>query len=64
MEGLDPLGMYEVALHNGQKMPRLRVDGPYGAPADDVFDNEVAVLIGTGIGVTPIRRTKCPYRPK
>ncbi|OJI91335.1 hypothetical protein ASPTUDRAFT_187100 [Aspergillus tubingensis CBS 134.48] len=53
MEGLDPLGMYEVALHNGQKMPRLRVDGPYGAPADDVFDNEVAVLIGTGIGVTP-----------
>ncbi|PYH89672.1 hypothetical protein BO71DRAFT_103412 [Aspergillus ellipticus CBS 707.79] len=53
LEGLDPLGMYEVALQNGQKMPRLRVDGPYGAPAEDVFENEVAVLIGTGIGVTP-----------
>lgn len=53
LEGLDPLGMYEVALQNGQKMPALRVDGPYGAPAEDVFDNEIAVLIGTGIGVTP-----------
>ncbi|RJE23500.1 NADPH Oxidase [Aspergillus sclerotialis] len=53
LEGLDPLGMYEVALQNGQKMPTLRVDGPYGAPAEDVFDNEIAILIGTGIGVTP-----------
>ncbi|MCJ1362329.1 hypothetical protein MMC16_001432 [Acarospora aff. strigata] len=52
-EGLDPMGMYEIAVQNGQTMPRLRVDGPYGAPAEDVFDNEIAVLIGTGIGVTP-----------
>ena len=52
-EGVDPLGMYEVALQNGQQMPGLRIDGPYGAPAEDVFDNEIAVLIGTGIGVTP-----------
>jgi len=34
-------------------LPALRIDGPYGAPAEDVFDNEVAVLVGTGIGVTP-----------
>lgn len=53
LEGLDPLGMYEVALQNGQMMPKLRIDGPYGAPAEDVFENEIAVLIGTGIGVTP-----------
>jgi len=53
LEGLDPLGMYEVALQNGQTMPKLRVDGPYGAPAEDVFENEIAILIGTGIGVTP-----------
>lgn len=53
LEGLDPLGMYEVALQNGQMMPELRIDGPYGAPAEDVFENEIAVLIGTGIGVTP-----------
>lgn len=52
-DGVDPNGMYEVALENGQKMPALRIDGPYGAPAEDVFENEIAVLIGTGIGVTP-----------
>uniref|UniRef100_L7J2T3 Cytochrome b-245 heavy chain subunit beta n=1 Tax=Pyricularia oryzae (strain P131) TaxID=1143193 RepID=L7J2T3_PYRO1 len=52
-EGVDPMGMYEVALQNGQQMPMLRIDGPYGAPAEDVFENEIAVLIGTGIGVTP-----------
>lgn len=47
------MGIYEVALQHGQEMPTLRVDGPYGAPAEDVFENEIAVLIGTGIGVTP-----------
>ncbi|KAB8305032.1 hypothetical protein EYC80_004337 [Monilinia laxa] len=52
-DSVDPRGMYEVALDNGQKMPGIRIDGPYGAPAEDVFENEVAVLIGTGIGVTP-----------
>ena len=52
-DGLDPMGMYEIALQNGQEMPKIRIDGPYGAPAEDVFDNEIAVLIGTGIGVTP-----------
>jgi len=52
-DGLDPMGMYEIALQNQQKMPKIRIDGPYGAPAEDVFDNEIAVLIGTGIGVTP-----------
>jgi len=52
-DDVDPMGMYEVALQNGQLMPELRIDGPYGAPAEDVFDNEIAVLIGTGIGVTP-----------
>jgi len=50
---MDPSAMFEVALQNGTKMPTLRIDGPYGAPAEDVFDNEIAVLIGTGIGVTP-----------
>ena len=52
-DALDPMGMYEVALQKGQTMPEVRIDGPYGAPAEDVFDNEIAVLIGTGIGVTP-----------
>jgi len=35
-DGLDPMGQYEVALQNGKKMPKLRIDGPYGAPAEDV----------------------------
>lgn len=52
-DGLDPNGIYEIALQQGQVMPALKVDGPYGAPAEDIFENEVAVLIGTGIGVTP-----------
>lgn len=52
-DSLDPMGIYEVALQAGQSMPAIRIDGPYGAPAEDVFDNEIAVLIGTGIGVTP-----------
>ena len=51
-DGLDPNGMYEIAP-TGQELPQIKIDGPYGAPAEDVFDNEVAVLIGTGIGVTP-----------
>jgi len=37
-------------------MPKIRVDGPYGAPAEDVFQSEVAVLVGAGIGVTVSRR--------
>ncbi|KAF8632633.1 hypothetical protein AX15_001832 [Amanita polypyramis BW_CC] len=34
-------------------LPKVRIDGPYGAPAEDVFSGQVAVLIGAGIGVTP-----------
>lgn len=35
-ESLDPMGQYEVAMQNGRQMPTLRIDGPYGAPAEDV----------------------------
>ncbi len=52
-EALDDNEVAEVVLAQGQKMPAIRIDGPYGAPAEDVFANEIAVLIGTGIGVTP-----------
>lgn len=31
-------------------LPVVRIDGPYGAPAEDVFNCEVAVLVGAGIG--------------
>ncbi|KAF8922650.1 NADPH oxidase [Mucidula mucida] len=42
-----------VELDGSSSLPAVRLDGPYGAPAEDVFGAEVAVLIGAGIGVTP-----------
>uniref|UniRef100_A0A2K6M6M8 NADPH oxidase 1 n=1 Tax=Rhinopithecus bieti TaxID=61621 RepID=A0A2K6M6M8_RHIBE len=34
-------------------IPRIEVDGPFGTASEDVFQYEVAVLVGAGIGVTP-----------
>lgn len=34
-------------------IPRIEVDGPFGPVSEDVFQDEVAVLIRAGIGVTP-----------
>lgn len=42
----------DPALAN-YELPAIRIDGPYGAPAEDFFRCEAAVLIGAGIGVTP-----------
>ena len=36
-----------------RSLPVVRIDGPYGAPAEGFSSVEVAVLIGAGIGVTP-----------
>ena len=43
---------YEVVNHS-RVFPVVRIDGPYGAPSQDVFKSDVAVLVGAGIGVTP-----------
>ena len=32
---------------------QVYIDGPFGAPSDQIFRAEHAVLIGAGIGVTP-----------
>jgi NADPH oxidase 1 len=40
-----------VELDGALSLPALRIDGPYGAPAEDVFNKQVAVLVGAGIGV-------------
>ena len=32
---------------------RVAVDGPFGTASEDVFDYEVDILVGAGIGVTP-----------
>ena len=36
-----------------QKQLKVYIEGPFGAPASDIFRAEHAVLIATGIGVTP-----------
>ncbi|KAJ2326019.1 hypothetical protein IWW51_002496, partial [Coemansia sp. RSA 2702] len=36
------------------KLPTIMVDGPYGAPTQQVFDYEHIVLVAGGIGVTPM----------
>jgi NADPH oxidase len=43
----------EVDANTSRAMPVVRIDGPYGAPSEDVFKADVAVLVGGGIGVTP-----------
>ncbi|PON38639.1 Respiratory burst oxidase [Trema orientale] len=40
-----------IPYHRGQ--PRLFVDGPYGAPAQDYRNYDVLLLVGLGIGATP-----------
>lgn len=38
---------------NSCSLPRLLVDGPYGAPAQDYRNYDVLLLVGLGIGATP-----------
>ncbi|XP_010901663.1 NADPH oxidase 1 [Esox lucius] len=40
-------------LPAGAQGPKMSVDGPFGTASEDVFDYEVAMLVGAGIGVTP-----------
>ncbi|KAL5983808.1 hypothetical protein ACLOJK_017900 [Asimina triloba] len=35
------------------KCPKILIDGPYGAPAQDYTDYDVLLLVGLGIGATP-----------
>ena len=35
-------------------LPHVRIDGPYGAPAQDYKNYEVLLLVGLGIGATPL----------
>ncbi|KAG0239096.1 hypothetical protein BGW41_007939 [Actinomortierella wolfii] len=43
----------EVVTSKSLTMPRICIDGPFGAPTEDVFNHEIVVLVGSGIGVTP-----------
>jgi NADPH oxidase len=53
-KGLDQGDFVELdTTYSAVTLPAVRIDGPYGAPTEDVFNAEVAVLVGGGIGVTP-----------
>uniref|UniRef100_A0A7N1A636 Uncharacterized protein n=1 Tax=Kalanchoe fedtschenkoi TaxID=63787 RepID=A0A7N1A636_KALFE len=43
----------QVAKYDQDGVPRLFVDGPYGAPAQDYKNYDVLLLVGLGIGATP-----------
>lgn len=49
------LGCFQkgITKANSAGVPAVRIDGPYGAPAEDLYNYKVAVLVGAGIGVTP-----------
>lgn len=40
--------------NNNPNFPRVLIDGPYGAPAQDYKEYEVVLLVGLGIGTTPM----------
>ncbi|MBW0472542.1 hypothetical protein O181_012257 [Austropuccinia psidii MF-1] len=52
-EGGQNTEVSQASTMRSRNLPSIRIDGPYGAPAQDVFECEVAILIGAGIGVTP-----------
>ncbi|KAK9393535.1 NADPH oxidase 1 [Crotalus adamanteus] len=43
----------DILQQPNSPMPRIMVDGPFGTASEDVFQYEVAMLVGAGIGVTP-----------
>ena len=45
--------------YSTRPLPVVRIDGPYGAPAEDVFKVEVAVLVGAGIGTLQVHLCRC-----
>ncbi|KAL0623067.1 NADPH oxidase 3 [Plecturocebus cupreus] len=50
---LEAFGAEGQALQEPWSLPRLAVDGPFGAALTDVFHYPVSVCIAAGIGVTP-----------
>ncbi|KAJ1919926.1 hypothetical protein H4219_001707 [Mycoemilia scoparia] len=45
--------LFPSGRRSGANMPRIFVDGPYGAPTQHIFSYEVGVLVAGGIGITP-----------
>ncbi|KAK1401699.1 respiratory burst oxidase-like [Heracleum sosnowskyi] len=56
--GSDQSGLLRADIaqqnQNIPRLPKLLIDGPYGAPAQDYKEYDVLLLIGLGIGATPL----------
>ncbi|KAF9620978.1 hypothetical protein IFM89_015800 [Coptis chinensis] len=53
----DQSGLLRADMGQGNnipRLPRLLIDGPYGAPAQDYRQYDVLLLVGLGIGATPL----------
>ncbi|KAI3942243.1 hypothetical protein MKW92_006410 [Papaver armeniacum] len=58
----DPSGLRRADFMHGTAgayvppfpIPEVLIDGPYGAPAQDYMKYEVVLLVGSGIGATPM----------
>ncbi|CAI9113785.1 OLC1v1014461C2 [Oldenlandia corymbosa var. corymbosa] len=46
--------LLEGGMENNPNFPRVLIDGPYGAPAQDYKKYDVVLLVGLGIGATPM----------
>ncbi|XP_075639508.1 respiratory burst oxidase homolog protein A [Castanea sativa] len=46
-------GLLRADETNRRSLPKLLIDGPYGAPAQDYRKYDVLLLVGLGIGATP-----------
>lgn len=43
----------QALLSSNSELPKISIDGPYGAASQDNSKYEVILLIGLGIGATP-----------
>ncbi|KAL5457609.1 hypothetical protein EMCRGX_G034884 [Ephydatia muelleri] len=47
------LGSGRDGFKQSWELPLITIDGPFGTASEDVFEHEVGMLVGAGIGVTP-----------
>ncbi|GKV02812.1 hypothetical protein SLEP1_g15203 [Rubroshorea leprosula] len=47
-------GLLRAEGNSAVSFPKILIDGPYGAPAQDYKKYEVVLLVGLGIGATPM----------
>ncbi|KAK8633630.1 hypothetical protein V6N13_014473 [Hibiscus sabdariffa] len=56
---VDQSGLLRAYIGKGDnkpRLPKLLIDGPYGAPAQDYRKYDVLLLVRLGIGATPLIR--------